>query len=199
MITSYLSSRTPRRFHAQPSRLYSSRIKPSSPLYLAPSPNLHPSFRITSTFPLVHPLSHVTGRIPFPRHSPTTTRRSPLPLPRLHSPLPRLVLGSARLVLIIQSTCVMNCTDKFLKHSERVGARFAEHNAGMSLAFPLIISVHQKHIEFHPDSRILLQSRRFQPGLNLYAILISYSLNPSIKGMKLIHNRADARQVNPAS
>lgn len=25
-----------------------------------------------------------------------------------------------------------NCTDKFLKHSERVGARFAEHNAGMS-------------------------------------------------------------------
>lgn len=31
-----------------------------------------------------------------------------------------------------QSTCVMNCTDKFLKHSERVGARFAEHNAGES-------------------------------------------------------------------
>jgi hypothetical protein len=26
----------------------------------------------------------------------------------------------------------MNCTDKFLKHSERVGARFAEHNAGKS-------------------------------------------------------------------
>jgi hypothetical protein len=25
---------------------------------------------------------------------------------------------------------VQNCTDKFLKHSERVGARFAEHNAG---------------------------------------------------------------------
>ena len=24
----------------------------------------------------------------------------------------------------------MNCTDKFLKHSERVGARFAEQNAG---------------------------------------------------------------------
>lgn len=32
-----------------------------------------------------------------------------------------------------QKTCVENCTDKFLKHSERVGARFAEHNAGMSL------------------------------------------------------------------
>ena len=28
----------------------------------------------------------------------------------------------------------MNCTDKFLKHSERVGARFAEHNAGQSLS-----------------------------------------------------------------
>lgn len=25
---------------------------------------------------------------------------------------------------------MQNCTDKFLKHSERVGARFAEHNAG---------------------------------------------------------------------
>ncbi|CAD6582905.1 MAG: protein transporter tim9, partial [Tremellales sp. Tagirdzhanova-0007] len=29
-----------------------------------------------------------------------------------------------------ETTCVQNCTDKFLKHSERVGARFAEHNAG---------------------------------------------------------------------
>ncbi|KAG8883602.1 protein transporter tim9 [Tulasnella sp. 331] len=29
-----------------------------------------------------------------------------------------------------EDTCVMNCTDKFLKHSERVGTRFAEHNAG---------------------------------------------------------------------
>lgn len=29
-----------------------------------------------------------------------------------------------------QATCVANCSDKFLKHSERVGARFAEHNAG---------------------------------------------------------------------
>lgn len=28
-----------------------------------------------------------------------------------------------------ETTCVQNCTDKFLKHSERVGARFAEHNA----------------------------------------------------------------------
>ncbi|GHJ87301.1 hypothetical protein NliqN6_3703 [Naganishia liquefaciens] len=28
-----------------------------------------------------------------------------------------------------EGTCVQNCTDKFLKHSERVGARFAEHNA----------------------------------------------------------------------
>ncbi|GBE84899.1 Mitochondrial import inner membrane translocase subunit TIM9 [Sparassis crispa] len=28
-----------------------------------------------------------------------------------------------------EEQCVNNCTDKFLKHSERVGARFAEHNA----------------------------------------------------------------------
>ncbi|THH31192.1 hypothetical protein EUX98_g3017 [Antrodiella citrinella] len=28
-----------------------------------------------------------------------------------------------------EEQCVLNCTDKFLKHSERVGARFAEHNA----------------------------------------------------------------------
>ena len=32
-----------------------------------------------------------------------------------------------------KETCVMNCTEKFIKHSERVGARFAEQNAGMSL------------------------------------------------------------------
>jgi len=29
-----------------------------------------------------------------------------------------------------QEQCMMNCADKFLKHSERVGARFAEQNAG---------------------------------------------------------------------
>jgi import inner membrane translocase subunit TIM9 len=29
-----------------------------------------------------------------------------------------------------QETCVLNCTEKFIKHSERVGARFAEYNAG---------------------------------------------------------------------
>ncbi|PAV17016.1 mitochondrial import inner membrane translocase subunit TIM9 [Pyrrhoderma noxium] len=28
-----------------------------------------------------------------------------------------------------EEQCVVNCTDKFLKYSERVGARFAEHNA----------------------------------------------------------------------
>ena len=27
----------------------------------------------------------------------------------------------------------MNCTEKFIKHSERVDARFAESNAGQSL------------------------------------------------------------------
>jgi hypothetical protein len=30
----------------------------------------------------------------------------------------------------MQTTCVANCADKFLKHSERVGARFAEQNSG---------------------------------------------------------------------
>lgn len=29
-----------------------------------------------------------------------------------------------------QEQCMMNCVDKFLKHSERVGARFAEQNTG---------------------------------------------------------------------
>ncbi|KAF8908895.1 hypothetical protein CPB84DRAFT_98394 [Gymnopilus junonius] len=28
-----------------------------------------------------------------------------------------------------EETCIMNCTEKFIKHSERVGARFAEQNA----------------------------------------------------------------------
>ncbi|KZV93729.1 mitochondrial import inner membrane translocase subunit TIM9 [Exidia glandulosa HHB12029] len=28
-----------------------------------------------------------------------------------------------------EETCVTNCADKFLKHAERVGARFAEQNA----------------------------------------------------------------------
>jgi hypothetical protein len=31
----------------------------------------------------------------------------------------------------------MNCADKFLKHSERIGARFAEQNAGeLEFRFP---------------------------------------------------------------
>ncbi|EFP82679.1 mitochondrial import inner membrane translocase subunit TIM9 [Puccinia graminis f. sp. tritici CRL 75-36-700-3] len=30
-----------------------------------------------------------------------------------------------------EESCVNNCADKFLKHSERVGARFSEHNAEM--------------------------------------------------------------------
>ncbi|KAF4590883.1 protein transporter tim9 [Pleurotus pulmonarius] len=32
-----------------------------------------------------------------------------------------------------EEQCVMNCTEKFIKHSERVGSRFAELNAGASL------------------------------------------------------------------
>ncbi|KAH9442246.1 hypothetical protein Pst134EA_027961 [Puccinia striiformis f. sp. tritici] len=30
-----------------------------------------------------------------------------------------------------EESCVNNCADKFLKHSERVGSRFSEHNAEM--------------------------------------------------------------------
>ncbi|CAE6419086.1 unnamed protein product [Rhizoctonia solani] len=29
-----------------------------------------------------------------------------------------------------KDTCIQNCVEKFMKHSERVGARFAEQNAG---------------------------------------------------------------------
>jgi len=45
----------------------------------------------------------------------------------------------------------MNCTDKFLKHSERVGARFAEQNAG----------VHRLHLRFIRDllSYVLLSPK----------------------------------------
>ncbi|PKI83680.1 protein transporter tim9 [Malassezia vespertilionis] len=28
-----------------------------------------------------------------------------------------------------ETTCISNCTQKFLKHSERIGARFSEENA----------------------------------------------------------------------
>lgn len=31
-----------------------------------------------------------------------------------------------------EETCVLKCVDKFLKHSERVGNRFAEQNALLS-------------------------------------------------------------------
>lgn len=35
----------------------------------------------------------------------------------------------------------MNCTEKFIKHSERIGARFAEINAGASwLAYDILFS-----------------------------------------------------------
>lgn len=47
-----------------------------------------------------------------------------------------------------QEQCVMNCTDKFLKHSERVGARFAEQNAGACTIVSLLRSV--AHELFRP-------------------------------------------------
>jgi len=172
MITSSLSPRPPRRFHAQPSRQYSSRTKPSSPLYLAPSPQP----------PLV-----VQNHTHIPPRPPSSTRHRPYPFPTsfsyhnltfppsLASPpfAPRLRPGSflARLVLIIQSTCVMNCTDKFLKHSERVGARFAEHNAGMSLSLFLLSSLSIR-IRIRIEYRILIQSRSSGQDFS-YPILIA--------------------------
>jgi len=38
----------------------------------------------------------------------------------------------------------MNCTEKFIKHSERVGARFAEQNAGTSQII---------HYPFNPEKK----------------------------------------------
>lgn len=31
-----------------------------------------------------------------------------------------------------EETCIQRCTDKFLKHNERVGQRFAEYNQGVA-------------------------------------------------------------------
>ena len=44
----------------------------------------------------------------------------------------RLFFFCLPLSFFCQTQCVANCADKFLKFSERVGARFAEHNAGAS-------------------------------------------------------------------
>lgn len=46
-----------------------------------------------------------------------------------------------------QEQCVLNCADKFLKHSERVGQRFAELNAGSFL------SIHPSLPEFMARAR----------------------------------------------
>lgn len=55
---------------------------------------------------------------------------------RVHIPttcsLSRPTDSRCLLLTTAQTNCVQNCADKFLKHSERVGARFAEHNAGGS-------------------------------------------------------------------
>ena len=39
-------------------------------------------------------------------------------------------------VYTLQETCIQRCTDKFLKHNERVGQRFAEYNQGMAAQVP---------------------------------------------------------------
>ena len=59
-------------------------------------------------------------------------------------PLPNAHIFNA----MVQEQCVMNCTDKFLKHSERVGARFAEHNAGTCSASHACVSMMFTHAEF---------------------------------------------------
>ena len=54
---------------------------------------------------------------------------------RLYSGLVERCFGScihdftSRAITSKESECVSHCTQKFLKHSERVGARFAEENA----------------------------------------------------------------------
>jgi hypothetical protein len=40
----------------------------------------------------------------------------------------------------------MNCTEKFIKHSERVGARFAEQNAGSFRSFSHPDAIHDYSI-----------------------------------------------------
>lgn len=50
----------------------------------------------------------------------------------IHKPLLSFVrsIHPSALPCVIQSTCTQNCVDKFLKHSERVSARFQEQNVG---------------------------------------------------------------------
>jgi hypothetical protein len=57
----------------------------------------------------------------------------------------------------VQTTCVQNCTDKFLKHSERIGARFAEHNAG---ELPLRLFACSAWEPFVAGSRVLRAAGR---------------------------------------
>jgi hypothetical protein len=52
--------------------------------------------------------------------------------------------------LLSQETCIMNCTEKFIKHSERVGARFAEQNAGSFQFFSYANVIH--------DATVLLEA-----------------------------------------
>jgi mitochondrial import inner membrane translocase subunit TIM9 len=57
-----------------------------------------------------------------------------------------------------QETCVMNCTDKFLKHSERVGARFAEQNAGTRT---VILFVTSPRFMYYPLDAMNAQQQKF--------------------------------------
>ena len=82
---------------------------------------------------------------------------------------------------MIQETCVMNCTDKFLKHSERVGARFAEQNAGARLFCPLcyFASIHVLSSRCHerPATKVLIRARYTLISLSINAIGYLMTLN----------------------
>ena len=58
----------------------------------------------------------------------------------------------APLTRSVQEQCMLNCADKFLKHSERVGARFAEQNAGECADWQVLVSkltiFHRGHERF---------------------------------------------------
>ncbi|KAG7443065.1 uncharacterized protein BT62DRAFT_904341 [Guyanagaster necrorhizus] len=56
-----------------------------------------------------------------------------------------------------EDQCVTNCTEKFLKHAERVGTRFAELNAGASLGhFP---TVHRAQENLFPEAMSAAQNQ----------------------------------------
>ncbi|KAL7419009.1 protein transporter tim9 [Cryptotrichosporon argae] len=60
-----------------------------------------------------------------------------------------------------ESTCVQNCADKFLKHSERIGARFAEFNAATT---PRVLVDNDKPSNF--ESELAAPAANVRPALS---------------------------------